>query len=316
MMIRNTALFLLLTASTSSAFMIVGPSSASASASTTASRFVAVPTVLFADNGEPLSPEEGVIIDGEANVNAAASASASAGVGFGETAAPAVEEEEVVAEEEPVVVAAEEEVAEEPAVVEEEETVDDEPKEDPAVTAIKEEIANAASDLKGKKATLSRIQDDVDKYTESGYSRRVAQMEDMKRIRMTMQSSNKETAVAGVVQNFLPVMDDLQLLKTELDGDDFGAKYAGMAGNLMGALKELGVEEFSAEIGDVVNAQRMTVVDEEVSTDGSVAKGSILRPVSAGMELAGNVMRMAQVVTSLGSADEQSKEGATEVDVE
>jgi hypothetical protein len=133
MMIRNTALVLLLTVTVSSAF-VVGP----ASSASTLSRFEVVSRtapVLF-------SQEEG--------------------------AAPA----EDAAPEQPEAAAAptEEEPAEAP--------------EDPAVTALKEAIANAESDLKGKKATLDRIEEDVEKYTKSGYARRVAQVEDMKRIRM------------------------------------------------------------------------------------------------------------------------------------
>jgi uncharacterized small protein (DUF1192 family) len=56
--------------------------------------------------------------------------------------------------------------------------------EDDHVAALKEEIKNLESELKGKKATLSRIEEDVDKYTKTGYARRVAQMEDMRRIRL------------------------------------------------------------------------------------------------------------------------------------
>lgn len=118
-----------------------------------------------------------------------------------------------------------------------------------------------------------------------------------------MQSSNKETAVAAVVQNFLPVLDNLVDLKAKYGADDFGAKYAGLTGAMAGALKELGVKEYTVAEGDAVDAQRVTVVNEEHSSD--VAKGSVIRPVSVGMELAGNVMRMAQVVASLGESEEE-----------
>ena len=56
--------------------------------------------------------------------------------------------------------------------------------EDPAVTALKEEIKNAESELKAKKSTLGRIQEDIEKYSKTGYARREAQMEDMRRIRL------------------------------------------------------------------------------------------------------------------------------------
>ena len=53
-----------------------------------------------------------------------------------------------------------------------------------ANSKLKEEIKNLESELKGKKSTLSRIEEDVEKYTKTGYDRRVAQMEDMRRIRL------------------------------------------------------------------------------------------------------------------------------------
>lgn len=72
-----------------------------------------------------------------------------------------------------------EETAEE-TTEEEEET----PPEDPAVTALKEEIANLESELKAKQSNLNSVQENAERYTEAGYARRVAQMEDMKRIRL------------------------------------------------------------------------------------------------------------------------------------
>jgi molecular chaperone GrpE (heat shock protein) len=119
-----------------------------------------------------------------------------------------------------------------------------------------------------------------------------------------MQSSNKETAVAAVVQNFLPVLDELKTLKEAYGEDEFGSKYAGLTGAMLGGLKELGVEEFTVAEGDAVNPQRVSVVEEEFSEE--VEKGSIIRPVSMGMEVAGNVMRLAQVVASLGSESESA----------
>lgn len=100
---------------------------------------------------------------------------------FAEAAAP---DEEPAAEEPVAEAAASEEpaAAEEPAATEEEEP--EEPPEDPEIVALKEEIANQESALKGRQATLERLQEDVDKYSKAGYARRVAQMEDMKRIRL------------------------------------------------------------------------------------------------------------------------------------
>jgi hypothetical protein len=147
MMIRNTALALLFAVTASSAF-VVGPASSSTSA---LSRFGVAPVsrtapVLFSqEEGAPAEDDD----DAAAPEQPEASSETYTDI---DTAAP-----------------------EEPA---------QEVPEDPAVTTLKEAIANAESDLKGKKSTLDRIQEDAEKYTKSGYARRVAQVEDMKRIRM------------------------------------------------------------------------------------------------------------------------------------
>jgi hypothetical protein len=45
-----------------------------------------------------------------------------------------------------------------------------------------------------------------------------------------MQSSNKEASKASVIQNFLPVMDELLTIKSEIGDTDFGQKYGGLSG--------------------------------------------------------------------------------------
>ena len=55
--------------------------------------------------------------------------------------------------------------------------------EDPEVTAIKEEIAQLESTLKEKRRELAYVSDKADEYTKSGYARKVAEMENMRRAR-------------------------------------------------------------------------------------------------------------------------------------
>lgn len=69
--------------------------------------------------------------------------------------------------------------AEEPAA---EAPVEEAP-EDPEVTALKQEIANLESDLKAKQSTLSYAQNQVDEFSKGGYARKVAEMENMRRVR-------------------------------------------------------------------------------------------------------------------------------------
>ena len=66
---------------------------------------------------------------------------------------------------------------------EEEEQQEPEVEEDPEVVAIKEEIAKLESTLKEKRRELAYVSDKADEYTKSGYARKVAEMENMRRAR-------------------------------------------------------------------------------------------------------------------------------------
>lgn len=67
----------------------------------------------------------------------------------------------------------------------------------------------------------------------------------------------------------------------------------------------LGVTDFEVAPGDEVNNFRMKVLEKEVSKD--FAKDTVIRQVSTGLELQGNVIRAASCVASLGSVDEEEE---------
>jgi ATP-dependent protease HslVU (ClpYQ) ATPase subunit len=83
------------------------------------------------------------------------------------------EEVEVETKEESIDIEVEEESKEE----------EEEEKEDPEITAIKDEIAELESTLKSKRTTLAYTKDSADEYTKAGYARKVAEMENMRRVR-------------------------------------------------------------------------------------------------------------------------------------
>lgn len=56
--------------------------------------------------------------------------------------------------------------------------------EDPEVTALKEEIAKMDFELMSRRATFDGIQEDLERYSQAGYNRQVAQMENLKRNQM------------------------------------------------------------------------------------------------------------------------------------
>ena len=64
-----------------------------------------------------------------------------------------------------------------------EDEVVEEEQEDPEVVAIKEEIAQLESTLKDKRRELAYVSDKAEEYSKSGYARKVAEMENMRRAR-------------------------------------------------------------------------------------------------------------------------------------
>lgn len=189
------------------------------------------------------------------------------------------------------------------AEVEEE---DQGPPEDPEVTALKESIAKLESNLAGKKSKIQYELEQCEEYSKSGYARKVADMENMKRVRSNIASTSQASATAAVLKDFLPMYDSLNTLKDTHSSDDFGAKYSNL--NLQQTFETLGVTSFGVEVGEKVNNFRMKVLESEVSTEQK--KDTVLREVAPGMELDGNVIRAALCVSSLG--EEVKEEAAVE----
>jgi molecular chaperone GrpE (heat shock protein) len=119
-------------------------------------------------------------------------------------------------------------------------------------------------------------------------------------------TNNKFSAKANVVKSFLPVKEALEEVAEQYGEDEFGKKYNAIKGAFNSALKQLDVVEFTAEVGQPMDISRAVSVEEEYS-DTSV-RGTVLRPVKAGLELQGNVMQMASCVASLGSEAEAKAE--------
>lgn len=121
-----------------------------------------------------------------------------------------------------------------------------------------------------------------------------------------LQSSNKFAATAGVLTEFLPTLDQLTILRERFEGDEFGQKYAALAGGVRAAFTEMGVTEYTLAEGEPIDTSRMTVIESEHSA--IIAKDCVLRPLAVGLELKGNIVRPAECVASLG-VEETPEEG-------
>jgi len=181
------------------------------------------------------------------------------------------------------------------------------PPEDPEVTAIKESIAELEATLADKKSKLQYELERCEEYSKSGYARKVADMENMKRVRSNIASTSQASATAAVLKDFLPMYDQLNTLKETYSDDEFGRKFSEL--NLQQTFSTLGVTDFNVEAGETINNFRMKVLESEISTEHP--KDTVLRQVAPGMELDGNVIRAALCVSSLG-AEEEAEEEAEE----
>lgn len=198
-----------------------------------------------------------------------------------------------------------EEIVDESVAEEEEE---EGPPEDPEVTALKESIAELEATLADKKSKIQYELERCEEYSKSGYARKVADMENMKRVRSNIASTSQSSATAAVLKDFLPMYDKLNTLKDTYSENEYGQKYSEL--NLQATFATLGVTDFDVAAGDKVNNFRMKVLESETSSD--FAKDTILRQVAPGMELDGNVIRAAMCVSSLGSEEEQAAAAAEE----
>jgi molecular chaperone GrpE (heat shock protein) len=121
-------------------------------------------------------------------------------------------------------------------------------------------------------------------------------------INKMLQSSNKYTATATILTEFLPAMDALNSLKERYENNDFGKMYNALPDAIRTGYISMGCTEYTIESNTMFDPNRMTMIDAEPST--TVPKDGVIRTVIPGMELQGNSIRLAQVVTSAGNNSE------------
>lgn len=192
-----------------------------------------------------------------------------------------------------------------PAEEEEEEA----PPLDPEVVALQESVTNLESDLKAKKTQLANIKDMADKYSSTGFARQVALVENNKRMRGANMADNKSSARASVLQSFLPVLEDLDVVGARYEGNAFAKSLeGGIRSELENALGELGVSEYVVDGGQAMEMGRVVAVEEVYSEE--FGKGTVVQALKSGLEISGNVVRPAEVVGSLGSESAAAEEAA------
>jgi len=186
----------------------------------------------------------------------------------------------------------------------EKEAEEEKPEDPPELKVLKEKIVELESTLVEKKSSLQYNLEQCEEFSKSGYTRKVAEMENMKRVRSNIASTSQSSATAAVLRDFLPMYDTFNTLKDTYADDEFGAKSSIL--NLQQTFENLGVTPFNAVPGDKVNTFRMKVLESEVSTEQP--KDTVLREVAAGLELDGNVVRPVSCIGSSGLAEDENEE--------
>jgi len=174
------------------------------------------------------------------------------------------------------------------------------PKEDPEVTELKETISKLESTLKSKRSELNSLKDMADKYSQSGYARQVALVENNKRMRGANMADSKSAARASVLQSFLPALDEMEMIGIKYEGNSFASTLqSGLTTEFQNNLMELGVSNYDVQVGEDVVMGRVVAVQEQYSEE--IGKGKVITPLKSGLEIQGNIVRPAECVASLGS---------------
>lgn len=208
----------------------------------------------------------------------------------------------------------EEEVTNVNAEVEQEEPQEPEqPTEDPELTALKEEIANLESDLKAKRVEANRNLNLADDYSEGGYQRKCAEMDNYRRSVAATSNNNQLAAKANILQSLLPNLDELNYISQTANESEFAQSYIALRNDFANSLSSMGVTSFTVEVGTQMDTRRCHVLSEQVCEDVEEA-GIILGVEFEGYEVDGNVIRLAEVVVSKGKEEvvEEEQQEAVE----
>lgn len=114
--------------------------------------------------------------------------------------------------------------------------------------------------------------------------------------------------MATVLSEFLPMRERLEELQSQYSEDDFGKQYNALPSAMKSAFDELGVSDYTVDVGELIDESRCVVIDREYSDN--IPKDAVIRPIKGGLELQGNVIRPVECIASLGAEEESAEEVA------
>jgi len=191
--------------------------------------------------------------------------------------------------------------------------------EDPEMVKLKEDIDELEREISKKRRILINTQDSTDDFSKSGYTRKIAKIENKRR---QVDAALKESEAIGFatgVQIFLPILDKLKALNDETyAGNEFASQYRPLYStfkDMLSGPNGLGCTEIVPVVGNKIDKSSTTSIRQEYSSE--LAKGTVMEMLKPGLVLKGNVLRFAEVVESLGSEEDlKVSEEAEEVDEE
>jgi molecular chaperone GrpE (heat shock protein) len=184
--------------------------------------------------------------------------------------------------------------------------------EDEEVKALKKEIAALEGTLHTKRVECSRVEDMVEDFSEGGYLRKCADMENIRKRSVSSHQTSKYISRASVLQkHFVLILEELSTLQQQYANTPNGKSYDTLRSDMMLALqKKIDVSTFDSPVGKEVNKQRDDIVGYEASD--TIPKGMVVRSVKSGLEVHGNVVCPAQCIVSQGPTAQVTHEESTE----
>jgi molecular chaperone GrpE (heat shock protein) len=188
--------------------------------------------------------------------------------------------------------------------------------EDEEVMALKKEIAALEGTLHTKRVECSRLEDMVEDFSEAGYLRKCADMENIRKRSVSSHQTSKYISRASVLQkHFVPILEEMSTLQQKYANTPNGKSYDTLRSDMMLALqKKIDVSTFDSIVGKEVNKQRDDIVGYEASD--TIPKGMVVRSVKSGLEVHGNIVCPAQCIVSQGPTAEVKQEESTESHVD
>ena len=173
------------------------------------------------------------------------------------------------------------------------------------------EIEQLESELADLDETIEEKDEEIEDLT-SRLKRKQADFQNYKKRMKEKREDEKQRATEDLVERLLDVRDNL---KRALEQDDVADLRDGVESTLRQFETELdreNVTPIEPEPGDEVDPERHEVL---VRMDSSLPEGTVAEVHRAGYEMAGKVIRTAQVAVSDGSpADEDEQTGTDEAD--